>query len=104
MLRNTRLLQRIFTKALRDRRRTMLLCCRFVKHSHASYASCWRYFTTLTFKYRALCTEKLSELSCWKCNHSYPANTHGATQFFCPLCEVIQEPQEDRTYFDIMGW
>lgn len=108
MLRSTRLFQRIFAQISKDRRRIVLLSCRSVcesKHSHInniqSHPGCWEYFTSKTLRNRALCTSKFPEILCWKCNCRYPVNAHGTTQFFCPSCYVVQEPQ-DRTHFEIM--
>ena len=41
---------------------------------------------------------------CWKCNYSYSASVDGEAVFFCPSCNVIQEPILDRTYFDLNNW
>ncbi|XP_028400285.1 iron-sulfur cluster co-chaperone protein HscB-like [Dendronephthya gigantea] len=40
---------------------------------------------------------------CWKCNYSYSASVDGEAVFFCPSCNVIQEPISDRTYFDLIS-
>lgn len=51
---------------------------------------------------RKLCD--IPTLTCWKCSYSYQASVNGQTTFFCPSCGVVQEPNSDRTYFDIMNW
>lgn len=35
---------------------------------------------------------------CWNCNHR-----HSCYALFCEECTHLQEPEEDTTYFDIMG-
>lgn len=59
------------------------------------------YDTSLTSR-RKLCDT--STVTCWKCNYSYFASLDGEAVFFCPFCNVVQEPFSERTYFDIMNW
>lgn len=105
MLRITRLLQRASVKSLKAENRTVLLrgfVCE-TKHSEESgyfYAKC----SNLSPQNKGLCSSTAPLLCCWNCNYSYYANIHGTTHFFCPSCNVVQQPWDGRTYFDILNW
>lgn len=45
------------------------------------------------------CKDNHHVLKCWKCN---AVHVHGHPEFFCRECEVIQPPEQDATYFEIM--
>lgn len=45
------------------------------------------------------CCRENQVTRCWKCNTKH---VHGHPEFFCRECEVIQPPEEDATYFEIM--
>ena len=52
-------------------------------------------------KTRKLCD--LPKVTCWKCSYSYSVNASQEVVFFCPSCDIVQEPNSDKTYFDVMN-
>ena len=55
---------------------------------------------TTSLRTRQLCD--VPTATCWKCSYSYSTNSEAV--FFCPSCNVVQEPNSDKTFFDIMNW
>ncbi|KAJ8286037.1 hypothetical protein GJAV_G00033830 [Gymnothorax javanicus] len=47
-------------------------------------------------QFRTFCTVSRR---CWKCESAFKSTP----AFFCPVCKVIQAPDEVATYFDLMG-
>jgi hypothetical protein len=103
----TRPVGRVFFRNLRCPNRAVYLRTMMLKSRHICMTT--KYFTyfsarviTSPTKTRKLCD--FPKITCWKCSYSYSVDANQEAVFFCPSCDIVQEPSSDKTYFNIMNW